>query len=354
MGILGQTALGIDIGTHSIKVVKVARRGKKASLLGFAIEEIEFPEDYNPARSETIASGVEAGTEMEGRENALAAALSRSMSSLSHKGCHIRGALSGPGVLIKQIPFPDLGDRQIEAALKYEARKFVPWSVEEMVVDFQVLSEDHQAGTCELLLVAARVQQKETLLRLLETGCNISPVVLDVEPLAIVNALFASKREPVEGLQLIVDVGHSYTTLCFYKPGAPFFSRHLSNSGMDFSAQIMRQAGVDYLRAEEMKKGKTDVAVSLDVYRPVFNDLLQEIRRSLIYYGNQTAVSADKTKVHVCGGGARLVPMVDYFREGLDLSVEILDPLSGLQSSASDETDGIGPQMAMAVGLAWR
>lgn len=351
---MGRETLGVDVGTHSIKVAKVGRQGKKTALLGFAVEEVEFPGDYSPVRSEGQASGAGVETEMEVRIDALTAALKRCLAALDAKGCRIAGALSGPGVLIKQISFPDLGDREIETALKYEARKFVSWSVEEMVIDFQVLSEDARAGTCEVLLAATRREQKEVLLRLLEIGCNVPPAVLDVEPLALVNALQAGREEPLEGLHLIVDVGHSYTSLCFYQRGAPFFSRHLPQSGLDFNAQIMRQAGVDYLRAEAMKKGKTDVPVSLDVYRPVFNDLLQEVRRSLIYYGNQTAVSADKARIHVCGGGARLASMVDFFRENLDLPVEVLNPLETIQGSAAGANNGIGPQLALAVGLAWR
>ena len=329
------SVVGLDIGSYSVKLVHLSHGENGCQLLSSEEKEYFVPDGVDQKRIIEATKEVfhQAGLKP-GREN------------------EVVTSVSGSGTAIKQVEFPLLTDEELASSIKWEVNKHLPFGLEEAILDYQVLSRDKASGSMTVLLAAVtRAHLAEHLELLGKIG--IDPPVIDLSPLAVMNALQASQDLMKNRVVVVLDLGARNTVLNIFCPGGPFFTREISTSGHQMTAEIQKQLDVTYDEAERIKR-EGDPSQLSDILKDPLNQLVFGIRRSLTYYENRMGEGGFH-KLYLAGGGSRLVNLVGHLHSKLEVSVEELNPLKGIQVNGNQEAlSTVAPQLTLAVGLALR
>jgi type IV pilus assembly protein PilM len=350
--------IGLDIGTHSVKLVHLEHRNGRRRLLS-AVEE--------PALSES-------GQDEEARVEAVRKALQRA-GLRSGRGETIVTAVSGSGTAVKQVEFPLLTDEELASSVRWQAGKRLPFGPDEAVLDYQVLSRDEASDKMNVLLVAVtRVHLGEHLKFLKKAA--VDPLIIDLSPLALANAVLET-QELEEGKAVVVlDIGASTTILDVFAPGEFFFTRDIAVTGRQLAGETPRRNSDDSRKSAAQQETATlpdadapqDTAPerkeqagqqrsdgpSPEAGRTPLDRLVFEIRRSLTYYENRRGRGGFE-KLFLAGGGMRLPQLSDHLHNRLGVAVERFNPLKSIDVDG-DQDDLVekAPRLALAFGLALR
>jgi type IV pilus assembly protein PilM len=306
---------GIDLAPRSVKLV----RGEGGSVLE-RITHIGLAE-WNDAP---------AGKESEGAGNALTGMLSRlglRRGRLGRLAVSIRGEDAG----LREIQLPELSEAELRQALPFEARKHLP--LEEMaapVLGYQVLGPVEEAGEdasqrMRVLLAAAPRSRRDVALRIL-AAAGLEPEVVDLEPLAQMNALIATApfgAGPRSAVALL-DLGRTQVGLCVTQSRGALLARALGE-GLDGSAKPSREVWLAGIAARA--------------------------HETITFYRGR--MRAEVERVFLCGGGA-LVPGIEHaFGETLGIPVSVLDPFEALLLTESTDPAlrASGARFTTACGL---
>ena len=345
-GLTSRPWVGVDLGGFSVKIL--ATMGGVGGVRTWLHEKpITLPE-----KDRTTAAGRDAVARI------FAEALSEA--GLSLRGLHgITLGVSGPDVILKQIHLPLMDESEVASALRFEARKHLPFDIQNMVIDFQVLNRSVSEKKMELLLAAVpqeRLDRAMAPFRMLGLEADI----VDAAPLALANALF-SQVDPGKEAHLMLDLGHSSSHLLLYQRSQPFFARRLDFGGRTLTEAVARGMKVPFEEAEEWKvsAGSDRPGFRVDWHLPEMGfildslrfQLLDEVRRSLAFY-RTIGTLPESFSLWLSGGSARLPGLADRLQELLECPVRIFNPMESL--SGADGHPAVAPQFAQAYGLSLR
>jgi type IV pilus assembly protein PilM len=296
-----------------------------------------------------------------GRE-ALARLIADAMAEagLSLRNLHgLTVGVSGPDVILKQIQLPLMDDTEVGPALRFEARKHLPFEIQNMVIDFQILARSVTERRLDLLLAAVpqeRLDRTTAPFRMLGVEVDI----VDAAPLALANALFR-KVDPDQEAHILLDLGHSASHLILYQRSQPFFSRRMDFGGRTLTEAVARGMKVPFEEAEEWKvsAGSDRPGFRVDWSMPEMGfmldalrfQLLEDVRRSLAFYRTIGSLP-ERLSLWLSGGSARLPGLADRLQELLECPVRVFNPMESL-SGATDHP-AVAPQFAQAYGLSLR
>ncbi len=345
-------SVGIDIGFHSIKLVHLKKIHDGYKLLNYEIMPTVTPgQDYTPSDLSN---------------NRYAPVLAEMLSTLKLKPKkikHLVSSVGGDHLSIKQIKTIFLPDEELESALFFEAKKHLPISGSDMVLDFQVLDVEERTNNMNIILVATTKEQLNSHTEILEST-GLSPGLIDAEPLALANSLLFNAMVE-EGVYIVLNIGAHKTNMIIYGPKAKFFSRDLAWGGYFFTKDIMTRKKMSFEDAEkykfeygitEARKKKAEKSgggLALEISdKPTQEQIALEVKRSLRYYVKE-AGNSDFRKVLLMGGSAKLKGLDEYLSEQLNIPTEVFNPFVSLElpEKLKDKRD---PQLAMAIGLAMR
>lgn len=343
-------SIGIDIGTHSVKLVHLKRLSEGFKLLNYEVkptvpEGIEYiPSDLRRDRFVPVISE-----------------MLRSLKINPKKVNHLVTSVGGEQVSIKQIKTIFLPDDELESALFFEAKKHLAISGGDMVLDFQVLSIEEKTNNMNVLLVATTKDHLRTHTEVLQNA-GLTPHFVDAEALAIANS-FALNTYIEEGVYVLLNLGAHKSSMVVYGPKAKFFSRDIDFGGYHITRDIMKSHDLGFDEAEKFKfeyglkgpkkEGNTISLSTLDIAdKPTEESIALEVKRSLRYYVKE-AGNSDFRKVLITGGTAKLIGICEYLEENLNIPCEVYDPFYNLEmpEKFKDKKD---PQLALALGLAMR
>jgi len=343
-------SLGIDIGSHSIKMVHLKRIHNGFKLLNYEIRP-------------TVPSGIEYVLS-DLRKDRFAPVLSEMLKTLKikpRKMKHVVSSIGGDDISIKQIKTIFLPDEELESALFFEAKKHIPISGNEMVLDYQVLSIEEKTNNMNILLAASTKDMIQTHTNILGQA-GLAPNLVDVDPLAVANS-FALNTMVEDGVYIILNIGAHRTNLVIFGPKSKYFARDINFGGMNFTKDIMRKKDLGFEEAEQYKfdngLGSTSAtddsqAISLlDISEKSTEDqIVEELRRSLRYYVKE-AGNSDYRKIVLMGGGSKMEGITEYIEAKVNIPTEVFDPFVGLEmpEKLKDKQD---PQLSLAIGLAMR
>ena len=351
-GLRSNLRVGLDMGSHSLKIVVVEKVGPRYRLVKWHCSELYTGGDvYDP----------------EGPKKSIAVPqLMRTMTAIGlppRKVKRMASCISGQHVAAKEISSLMQTEQEMATSLLLEARKHIPLDGSETVVDYQILGDDpKEADKVRVLLVATTRKMYEghqDYLREIE----LKPGVIDIESLAVLNSYIVHSPMVDEGVAIFMHIGARKTTLSVFGPKDTFFTRDLPVAGFSFTQDLMRDYGLDYQEAERVKseqgmnpkldKTKLEAKDSLQLTeRTSFEKLGDEINRSLRYYVKETGQSVF-THFVLTGGGAMLPGLDTYLSNKFNLPIELYNPFNQLDSRVP--IDMPNPyQMAAAVGLAIR
>lgn len=331
-----KVVVGLDIGSWSVKAVELERRGDQISLLAAGRARIESPELVE----DTVAQVLE---------------------TAGIKSKRAVTAVSGRSVIVRYVPMAAMPDDEMRAAIRYEADKYIPFDVEQVVLDCQRVEDpgDMSADQIKVVLVAAEKTVIEQRLDLLDR-VGLTPVAIEVDAFSLGNAFelrnvrLGQDDNEIRGL---LDIGAMKTNICVMRGNSILFTREIYMAGNDMTEAVAKRFGEDPAEIEDMKLDPGGALETMqDAIQPVLEDIATEVTLSLDYFEGQ--IDQRVKEVYVSGGSA-LFPGIDqmlstFFNletrvwnatEALDITNPRFDP-SLLEGTNSD--------LAVAVGLASR
>jgi type IV pilus assembly protein PilM len=374
---MAKETIGLDIGSHSIKLVglKMTSKGPFLTLVGMK----EIPPGGDKEDVNTVAE-----------------TLKSLLSEVGLKTKKVNLVVSGSGVHIKRISIPSLPKAELKEAVRWEIKDHLPYPVETAQIDFHILNEyvEDNVKKLDLMVVACPKPLVERTLSIAEEA-GLQPAHLDVGPLAIWNTLLAWDGIKKEETVALIDMGAEKTGIYIFKNEILQFSREVTPAGADITRAIMEgigssgEAQLIYERAEKIKQEmgipsessqealrqaqddlppfdklraqddlqqakNTTLSKLSFLVRPVLERLAAEIGRSLDYYRSQFNEERID-RILLTGGGANLKNIVSYLANELRLPVEHFNPLKKIlfDSKKIDAQllDQVGSAFTIAVGL---
>jgi type IV pilus assembly protein PilM len=322
--------IGLDIGSHSIKLVGLRTTSKGPFLTCLGMKEIPPNKDKEDVKtfSEILNSLIE---------------------EVGLKTKKVNLVVSGSGVQIKRLSVPSLPKAELKEAVRWEIKNYLPFPVETAEIVFHVLKEyvEDNVKRLDLIVVACPKNLIDRTLSIAER-VGLQPVHLDIGPFALWNTLLVWNQLEKEETVALIDLGAEKTGIYVFKNGILQFSREATPAGADITRAIIEGIGsegkpeVIYERAEELKQ---EMGIPLEPYqeragdksaslskisffvRPVLERLSAEIGRSFDYY--RTQFNEERIdRLLLIGGGANLKNIVYYLAHELQLPIEHFNPLS--------------------------
>jgi len=341
------TTVGLDIGNHSAKLVKMLHRRTGPVLQAAGIQEL---------KPETIVGG-----EIKNRD-----ALIESLTTLVHRTDDtikdvILSLSWSFGVLGDRIHLKSVKGTADEETILFEAGQRPPFDVENITLDYKILRRNVETSDMEVLLVAAKNQVMQSYIDVvLEAG--LRPIVIDVDAFAFANAYNVSvdSPEPDEEVALI-NIGDNLTNITFLKGGIYQSTRDVSTAGDYFVKYLMRQFKLPREQAVGLLKGKdVDKFDASQIARAIefsCEELSLGIDLAFQYY-QSSEKTARIQKIVLCGGGACIPGVPEYLGRRHESQVVVLNPLSTIQKDPEKFPDPIpdtvSTLLTVAVGMALR
>jgi type IV pilus assembly protein PilM len=336
--------VGIDIGTSSVKVVQLKDNKGSFQLLNAGIY---------PLPPEAIVDN----TLMD--SSAIAMVIRNIIASLGIKVKDVVCSISGNSVIIRKIVLPAMPQEELEDQISWEAEQYIPFDINDVNMDFQILSPDsNDPSKMNVLLVASKKDIINDYVAVFsEAGMQLS--VVDVDSFTVQNAFETNHDYSSEDIIALVNIGASVMNINVIKDGVTLFTRDVQMGGNLYTEEIQKQMG---LSSEDAETGKLLAHESANeplrkVILKVNETITQEIRRSLDFY-NSTASDDRISSVFISGGCSKVYNLIDTIAEKIGLPVEKLNPFAKLKYNEKDfdpeYLEEIAPFMAVPVGLAIR
>jgi type IV pilus assembly protein PilM len=341
-------AVGLDIGSSSIKLVQLKEKKGGWALLAFGSA---------PLPPEAIVDGALMNS------SAIVQAIQELVSQHKVKGKEVAIGIRGHSVIIKKIQLPKVTQEELDESIQWEAEQYIPFDVKDVNIDTQILTpEGDAAGQMDVLLVAA----KKDMINDYTSVCaeaGLSATVVDVDAFAVQNAYEANYDVPPEESIVLVNVGAAVTNINILARGTTAFTRDITMGGNAFTEEIQKQLNISYDEAEALKvggQGETDAVVPQEVERViqgVADQLAGEIQRSLDFFSS-TAADSRVARVFLSGGTARIPAIFRAIEGRAGVPVEILNPFKDVEVDNRrfdpNYVTDVAPSAAVAIGLALR
>ncbi len=343
--------LGLDISSTAVKLLELSRSagrsGTQYRVESYAVE----PLPANAVVEKNIAD-VDAVSE------AVKAVIRRS----GTKARHASVAVSGSAVITKIISMPaSLSDREMEAQIQLEADQYIPYPLEEVNLDFEVLGpSEKNPELLDVLLAASRSENVDDRVTVLELA-GLTPAVVDIEAYAMENACtLLVEQWPDRGLDqsiAVADIGATNTTLNVLHSNKIIYTREQNFGGRQLTEEIQRRYGLSVEEAGMAKKqgGLPDNYVP-EVLEPFKEAMAQQVSRALQFF--YSASPYNSVDLVVLAGGCASIPGVDeLMEEKIGTPALIANPFASMSVSSRVKAQSLSndaPSLMIACGLALR
>lgn len=343
-----QPILGIDVSASSIKLVELVPGAKAGMRLErYAIEPIE--------RGAIVDGNVE-------KPEAVADALARAIRRAGTKTRLAAMALPSSAVIAKRITLPaGLPEEDYEVQVESEASQYIPFSIDEVNLDFQILGAGTQSDEdVEVLLAASRKEKVDDRVAIAEMA-GLKPIVIDVEPYAArasIDHVTTYLPNHGEGMILAVfDVGQTTTSLTVVLNGQTIFERDQTFGGSQLTQDIVRLYGLTSEEAELKKKsGDLPDNYASELLTPFVEQGATEVARSLQFFYTSTPYTRID-RIFLAGGCAVTAGFAEAVAERTQVPTEIMSPFQGMEVAGGIRERQLrldAPALLVGCGLAMR
>jgi len=350
---------GLDIGTNSIKAIQLAcDQGGEIKIINLAIEELpKEAQGHNP----------------EARRRILPEILKKLVNEKGLKGdCFAIAPY--PSFKVNLIRLPQMPASEIDKALRWEIRQTVQADLNEISLDYIVL-EGQKAKFLgnQIGVLAVYAPKKDVFqhLALLESA-GFNPLAIDIEPLADLAVLNYTKKSAPDEVMLFLDFGAGKTSLSIICDNELISTRSLNITGNSLTKAVSDYCNISWEEAELLKKnfgltassaeqtiaGSSDKAIQVrNTILPLLENMVQDIEHTFKYFSYQVTQSQITRfeKVILSGGSSRLLGLLLFLRNRLNVDVQIVDSLANFGSlEPSFKGDDLSCRLNVALGLALR
>lgn len=341
------TILGLDISSTAVKLLELSRTGSRYRVESYAVE----PLPPNSVVEKSIAD-VEAVGE----------AIRRAVKRSGTRAKHAAVAVSGSAVITKVISMPaSLKPDEMESQIELEADQYIPYPLEEVNLDFEVLGPSQKnPDMVDVLLAASRSENVDTRVAAVELGGLIAKVV-DVEAYAMENVFgLIAAQMPAQGdgsTIAVVDVGATMTTLNVLHDGKIIYTRDQVFGGKQLTEEIMRRYGLSYEEAGMAKRqgGLPDNYVP-EVLEPFKEAMAQQVSRSLQFFFSSSQYNS-VDHIVMAGGSASIAGVDEQIEAKVGTGTTVANPFANMSLSPRVKPQTLSndaPSLMIACGLALR
>lgn len=339
--------VGLDISSTAIKLLELSRSGGRYRVESYTVE----PLPANSVVEKSIAD-VEAVGE----------AIRRAVKRSGTKCRHAAVAVAGSAVITKVISMPSsVGDDEMESQISLEADQYIPYPLDEVNLDFEVLGPSAKnPERVDVLLAASRSENVESRTAAAEMG-GLTARIVDVEAFAMENAfsLIAEMMEDGGAGRTIavVDIGATMTTLNVMHDRKSIYTREQVFGGKQLTEEIQRRYGLSYEEAGLSKKqgGLPDNYIP-EVLEPFKESMVQQVGRSLQFFFSSSPYNG--VDHIVLAGGCASIPDIDeLIAQKTGTETSIANPFANMSLSGKVRPESLSsdaPSMMIACGLALR
>lgn len=343
--------VGIDISSTAVKLLELSRTSGKAGVL-YRVESYSVePLPANAVIERNIA-------DVEAVGDAIKRVLQRSGSKARRSAV----AIAGSAVITKIIQMASgLKPRELETQIQTEADQYIPYPLEEVNLDFEILGDSSRnPGMVDVLLAASRKEYVENRVSALSIA-GLEAAVVDVEAYAMENACSLLSDQFPEGGRnqtiAVADIGATTTTLNVLRDGRILYTREQNFGGKQLTEEIQRRYGLSHEEAGMAKRqgGLPDNYVP-EVLDPFKEAMVQQVNRSLQFFYSSSPYP--RVDYIVLAGGSVSIAGVDELIEGkLGVPTSVANPFANMSVSSRVKPQNLSndaPAMMIAVGLALR
>ena len=349
LGLFGNTKtplVGLDISSTAVKLLQLTENGGRYRVEHYAVEPL-------PPNAVVEKNIVEV--------EAVAEAIRRAVSRSGTKARHAAAAVSGSSVITKVIPMQgDLDQDALEDQVQMEASNYIPYPIEEVSLDFEVIGPvPNNPEMINVLLAASRTENVDVRQSALELG-GIAARVIDVEAFAMENAfkLVADQLSvPRDAIVALVDIGATMTTLNVLRTQRSIYTREQVFGGKQLTDEVMRRYGLSYDEAGQAKRqGGLPESYDVEVLEPFKEALVQQVSRLLqFFYAGSDFNRVDQ--VVLAGGCASIAGIANLVEEQIGVPTVIANPLANMALGPRVQAHALAqdaPALMIACGLALR
>ncbi len=340
--------VGLDIGSSSIKLAQLKKRKNKFVLQNFGIKPLppESIVDRHIMDPRAVIDGIKG-----------------LLSERKIRDRDVAISISGHSVIIKKIEMPLMAGDELEEQVKWEAEQYIPYNINDVEMDYQILRRRPTEGLMDLLLVAAKKDEIEDYM-VVAHDAGLKVVVIDIDSFAMQNAFETNYPDILNQTVALVDVGASLTRLNIVRDGMTLFIRDITGGGQSLTEEIRKTLDISYDVAEAYKVGASSPS-SADVVPVEVNEILEksvdsiavEIQRSIDFY-MATAESQNLEYILIGGGTGNCHFLRDAVQKRTDVRVELLNVFRTVEADASKfdraKLEAIAGQATVSIGLALR
>jgi len=340
-----KSTVGLDIGSSMVKVVEVDFSRGQPVLRRLGIV---------PLPPEAIVDG-------EVMDRLLVVDAIRE--SVAMAGIHagdVVTAVSGRALIVKKVLMDKMDQDDAREAIFWEAEQHVPFDIDDVSLDFQILDEEAPGNQMQVLLVAAKkelIHQHADLVR--EAG--LEPRIIDLDAFAIQNCYEANYEPEPQKIVGLLNIGAEVTNVNIVQGGTPQFTRDLSVGRSRFIEEMQRELNIGREEASRLLASERPDGVNQEIMHKVISRAAEELsgglERSFAYLKSGDG-GTQLDAVVLAGGGSQMPLLRDHLAQRHDVPVEVLDPFRNVtyepELFTEQPVDELAPLLGVGVGLALR
>ncbi len=339
--------IGLDISSTAVKLLELGKSGDRLRVESYAVEPLPPNSviEKNISDVEAVGEAIKRAVKRSGSRTKFAAA-----------------AVAGSAVITKTVSMPaNLSEDELEQQIQLEADQYIPYPLEEVNLDFEVLgSTENDPERVDVLLAASRSENVDVRVAAIELA-GLKAKIVDVEAYAIENAFqLLAPQLPEQGIDqtiAVVDVGATMTTLNVMHDLKNIYTREQVFGGKQLTEEIQRRYGLSYEEAGMAKRqgGLPDNYVP-EVLEPFMEAMAQQVSRSLQFFFSSSQYSS--VDHIVLAGGSAMIPGIDeLIADKLGVHTSIANPFANMTLASRVKAQSLSndaPALMIACGLALR
>lgn len=337
-----KTTVGLDIGSGLVKVAVIDHSKS-------------IPELTRVVVTPLLADAIVEGEIMD--PGIVSEAITTTLANAGVTTKDVVTAVGGRDVIIKKIQIERVKEQQARELMRWEAEQHVPFDMESVEIDFQILDPEGDSSDMSVLLVVAKRELVEAKVRVLaEAGLQATRV--DVDAFALHNAFERNYPDAMNGVVALVNIGHEVTNVNILDEGVPVLTRDITVGTRRFREDLQRDHGLPQQAAAAMLQG-FDRSPELDaVIEGRGEEISVGVERAVAFLSSSSRSAGQLRAVYVCGGGSRIPGLTDALGARLRFGVEQANPLATLTirdgALESLDADTVAPLLMLPIGLALR
>ncbi len=339
--------IGLDISSTSVKLLELSTSKKGYKVISYVVE---------PLPANTVSEKTLQDVEVVGE------AIRRAMKRADTRTKSAAVAVPSAMVITKIVTMPsNLRDHEMEAQIHLESDQYIPYPLEEINLDFQVLGENAEdPDLVDVLLAASRSENVEDRTAAAEIG-GLTVEVVDVEPYTMETAIGLLEHQIIDAGEdktvAIIDIGATMTSLTVLRDKKIIYTREQPFGGKQLTEEIMRRYGLSYEDAGRVKRtGGLPENYEPEVLEPFKQLVIQQVNRYLQFF-----FSGDKNdyvdQIILAGGSATIPGIAALIEQGIGTPTVVANPFKNIECSSNIDQKRLindGPAMMIACGLALR